>query len=90
MTIGVPWGYVLGLVLFNISVGDMNSGIECILIKLMSDTKWSCAVDLLPYRMPYRGSMAGSRGSLCEQHVIKEGQVQVLNLVQGNPKHEYR
>ena len=57
MTIGVPWGYVLGLVLFNISVGDMNSWIECILSKLMSDTKQSGAVDLLE-RMPYRGSVA--------------------------------
>lgn len=34
-------------VLFNISIGDMNSEIECILNKLMGDTKLSGAVDLL-------------------------------------------
>jgi len=36
---GVPRGSVLGAVLYNIFVGDMDSGIECILGKFASNTK---------------------------------------------------
>jgi len=47
---GNPQELMLGLVLFNIFIGNMNNGIECTRSKFTDDTKLSGAVDMLEGR----------------------------------------
>ena len=46
----IPQGLVLGLALFNIFVGNMDSGIECTLSKFANNIKLSDVADTLKGR----------------------------------------
>ncbi|GAB0207824.1 mitochondrial enolase superfamily member 1 [Grus japonensis] len=85
VTSGIPQGSVLGPALFNIFVGNMDSGIEGTLSKFADDTKLCGVVDTLEGRDAIQRDL----GRL-ERWARANRMCKVLHVGQGNPKHDYR
>jgi len=86
-----PLGIVLGPVLFNIFVGDMDSGIESILNKFADDTKLSDAVDTLEERDAIQRDLETfERWAHAKLMKFNKTKYKVLHLGCDNLKHRYR
>ncbi|GAB0181562.1 triadin [Grus japonensis] len=91
VTSGVPQGLVLGLVLFNILVGDMDSGIECTLSKFANNTELCGVVDTLEGRDAIQRDIDRLERWACVNHMkFNKAKCKVQHVGQRNPKHSYR
>ncbi|GAB0184575.1 mitochondrial enolase superfamily member 1 [Grus japonensis] len=91
VTSGAPQGLVLGLVLFNIFVSNMNSGIECTLSKFANDTKLCGVVDTLEGRDTIQRDLDRLERWACVNLMkFNKAKCDVLRMGQRNPKHKYR
>ncbi|XP_077638367.1 triadin isoform X5 [Lonchura striata] len=88
---GVPQGSVLGLVLFNIFIGDMDSGFQCTLSEFTDDTQMCDAVNTMEGRNnTQRDLVRLERWAQVILMKFNNAKCEVLHLVWGSPKNNIR
>ncbi|PKU47879.1 rna-directed dna polymerase from mobile element jockey-like [Limosa lapponica baueri] len=88
---GIPQGLVVGLVLFNIFVGNMDVGIKCTLSKFVNDTKLCGAVNVLEGKDDIKRDFDRLEKWACANLMkFNKAKCKLLHMGWDNPKHKYR
>jgi len=91
VTSGVPQGSILGLMMFNIFISDLESEIECTLSNFADDTKLRGAADTAERWDAIQRDLDKFRKLACVNLMrFNQAKCKVLHVGWGNPHYQYR